>query len=193
MLAVILLPTAILLSLRLLYYLFVPPRDREPLDEPARRLQYRLQSAGFILLAGGLLASAWVYRQAAPESLDNTGVVSYEIGNGYTIAFHAADSKKYARDLERIGGKLGVFFTEVGTDVTEAFHGRALAYVLFALSLASCVGCLATARAVNYYRDDAAGGQEVPSVPDNPSPTPPSRTVRWTLKLMRRSRTIRTR
>jgi len=145
------------------------------------------------LLAVGLVASAWVYRQADPAAIDNSGVVLYETGNGYAIPFHAADSKKYTRDLERIGGKLGRFFTEVGTDVEEAFHGRALAYLLFGLSLASSVSCVAAARALNYYRDDAAGGQGGSLAPDDPLPTPPSRTVRWTLKLMRRSRMIRTR
>jgi hypothetical protein len=194
MISVLLLPAAILLSLRLLHYIFVPPRQQEFLDEHVMRLQHRLRSGGLILLAVGVLASIWIYRDADPAALETRGVISYEIGDGYLIPMHAADSKRYSRELEKIGGKLGMFFTDVGVNLDSAFHGRNLAYLLFALSLASCLGCLAGARAVTvtYSDGESDGGRGNQPVTPDRDPTPPSRTVRWTLKSIRRSRPVRT-
>ena len=193
MISVLLLPAAILLSLKLLHYIFVPPRHPELLDEHVMVLQYRLRSGGLMLLAAGMIASIWIYRGADPAAIETRGVISYEMGDGYLIPMHAADSKRYSRELEKIGGKLGMFFTDVGANLDSAFHGRNLAYVLFACSLASCLGCLAGARAVTVtdYDGDADGGRgNQPGSPDQ-GPTPPSRTVRWTLKRTRRSRPVR--
>jgi len=186
MLAVLLLPAAILLSLRLLHYIFVPPRDRLELGEHALRLQHQLRSSGLILLAAGVIASIWIYRDADPNALDTTNVISYEMGPGYTIPIHAADSKKYSRELEKIGGKLG-------NNISASFHGRSLAYLLFAFSLASCLGCLAGARAVTvtHYDGESDGGRGDQPVSPDPAPPPPSRAVRWTLKFTRRARRAR--
>jgi hypothetical protein len=193
MISVLLLPAAILLSLRLLHYIFISPRQQEQIDEHLMVLQYRLRSVGLILLGAGVLASIWIYRDADPAAIETSGIISYEVGDGYLIPIHAADSKRYSRELEKIGGKLGMFFTDVGANLDAAFHGRNLAYVLFALSLASCLGCLAGARAVTvtYSDGDSDGGRGGQPVSPDPCPTTPSRTVRWTLKLMRRSRPVR--
>ncbi len=193
MISVLLLPAAILLSLKLLHYIFVPPRQEEQLEEHVMLLQFRLRSVGLALLAVGLMASVWIYRDADPAAFESRGIISYEIGDGYIIPMHAADSKRYSRELEKIGGKLGMFFTDVGANLDAAFHGRNLAYVLFALSLASCLGCLAGARAVTvtYYDGDSDGGRgNQPAAPDR-GPAPPSRTVRWTLRPNRRARPVR--
>ena len=192
MISVLLLPAAILLSLRLLHYIFVPPRHEQHLDEHVMRLQQRLRSGGLILLAAGVLTSVWIYRHADPAEYENRGIISYEVGDGYIIPMHAADSKRYSRELEKIGGKLGMFFTDVGADLDSAFHGRNLAYVLFGLSLASCLGCLAGARAVTVTQfggDSDGGSGDQPLAPDS-DPTPPRRTVRWTFRLTRRSRAV---
>jgi hypothetical protein len=193
MISVLLLPAAILLSLRLLHYIFVPPRQQEQMDEHVMLLQHRLRSGGLILLAAGAMASIWIYRGADPAANETRGVISYEVGDGYLIPIHAADSKRYSRELEKIGGKLGMFFTDVGSNLDAAFHGRNLAYVLFALSLASCLGCLAGARAVTvtHFDGDSDSGRGSQPVSPDPRPIAPSRTVRWTLKLMRRSRPVR--
>ena len=88
----------------------------------------RLRTSGFILLAAGLLAAVVIFCLVRPpEELDALSL--------------DAQSKRDTRELELMGGKSYILFTDINEWVASLFHGRRLAYTVGVLSVAGILGC----------------------------------------------------
>jgi hypothetical protein len=102
------------------------------------------------MLAAGLLAAALAFAVAAPD--DGSEAVAYEIVDGKSYPVMLADSKRYNRDLERIGGKSAVLGVEFMDWFRGLWHGRRLAYTLASLSAGGFLVCFYLAHRLDYPR-----------------------------------------
>ena len=121
--------------------------------EAGTPLRARLDRIAFAILAVGLIAAVVVYFAAAPD--DAGPAAGYEInaaGNSYAVG--AADSKRYERGMEQMGGKANVLAAQFGDWLGTLWHGRRLAYTLAVVSVSSYLAL--------YFLDFAPAPQSSP-------------------------------
>lgn len=112
-----------------------------PIDLKSRR--FRLNLAGALVLALGVLAATWIYFHAAEDDGD---VIGYVVVNGESYPLRASDSKRYRADLERFGGKAAVFADDLNRWVQSLFQGRRLAFTIAVSAIAVSAVCFRVAR-----------------------------------------------
>jgi hypothetical protein len=91
--------------------------------------QVRLYVAGYVVLIAGTLGSAWAYRAAVVDEMQDA------------LAAQARNTKDYQGQMEYIGGKANVLGSEMTSWVAGLFHGRHLAYTLAVLTLVAASLC----------------------------------------------------
>ena len=130
----------------MIWFIFFSPRDEQNYSKRDAVLHRRLRLIGIGVLTTGLLAAALVYwnRRAAPEEARD--IVGYEVGPGYSYPIKAANSRRYNDQLERVGGKAGVFAVEVTAWYDDRWRGKNLAPTLAVLAVVGFLGCFYLAR-----------------------------------------------
>ncbi len=107
------------------------------------QLKARLNFAALVVLALGLAGALLAYvlvDDAPPE----TG--AYVIVDGLKYPIDATATKRYVRDLERMGGKATVVFDEFGRWFMGLWQGRQLALTLACLGTVGSLALLGFAR-----------------------------------------------
>ncbi len=115
--------------------------------------QVRLYVAGYVVLVAGTLGSAWAYRAAVVDEMQDA------------LAAQARNTKDYQGQMEYIGGKANVLGSELTSWVVGLFHGRHLAYTLAVLTLVAASLCFYVAFALP---DLPPLGDEGPRGPGRP-------------------------
>jgi hypothetical protein len=91
--------------------------------------QVRLYVAGYVILIAGTLGSAWAYRAAVVDEMQDA------------LTAQARNTKDYQGQMEYMGGKANVLGSEMTSWVVGLFHGRQLAYTLAVLTLVAASLC----------------------------------------------------
>jgi len=107
------------------------------------QLKRRLRASALAILAIGLACALLVYLVADEAPPDAVGYVMVE-GTAYPIAPN--QSKRYNRDLERIGGKSAVIFDELDRWFSARWRGKELAVTLAWLSAIAALALFLFAR-----------------------------------------------
>jgi hypothetical protein len=101
---------------------------RQDRSEKDTTLQRRFRLIGILILVAGLLAAALIARRAAP-------------GDENAEAILSGNAKRYAYEMERIGGQSNVLAAEIRDWFSSLWHGRRLAYTLAFLSVGGGLAC----------------------------------------------------
>jgi len=103
----------------------------------------RLNLAGTLILAVGLVIAAIIYVTAADD-------------RGAALSKELADTNRYAYEIERIGGKAAVLAAKFSLWLGSLWHGKQLASTIAFLSSIIALGCFSIARLLSddLPRDD---------------------------------------
>jgi hypothetical protein len=115
--------------------------------------QVRLYVAGYLILIAGTIGSAWVYRVAVVDEMQDA------------LAAQARNTKDYQGQMEYIGGKANVLGSEMTSWFVGLWHGRNLAYTLAVLTLAAALLCFYIAFALPDLPPFGEGTQGKPGGP----------------------------
>jgi hypothetical protein len=124
------------------------------------RGQVRLYAAGWVVLAAGLIGALWSYVAAVEPAPDAIG---YDVTGGGAYAIRPEDSKRYAYDMERFGGKASILAVEIRGALAHLWQGRRRAFTVAILALLTAMGC--------FFLADAL--PEMPRFDFDLSPSPP--------------------
>jgi hypothetical protein len=91
--------------------------------------QVRLYVAGYVVLIGGTIASAWAYRVAVVDEMSDS------------LIAQARNTKDYQGQMEYIGGNANVLGSEITGWFVGLWHGRNLAYTLAVLTIIAALLC----------------------------------------------------
>lgn len=110
------------------------------LEEFERLLPARLRLASLVIFIAGLLAAAAVFLSTTDNPAEREGYETVVVdGTLYTVP--TPWTKDYLRALERFGGGASVMADRFDRWFSGLWHGRALAYTIFWLTLLVS-GCL---------------------------------------------------
>ena len=105
----------------------------DKMPERASRRQIRLYMLAVIILLVGLGSSIEIYVTAG-EPADNSMVYEYE------------HSKRFRHEMEAVGGKANMLFSELASEAEALFEGRNLAYTVAFGTLVISIGLFCIAR-----------------------------------------------
>jgi hypothetical protein len=139
MIAILCLPVLLLVVGRVAFLAF--GAHVEPPERPSRLawMGAACRISGSALLAGGIIASAFVYTHTEPGPGDNDDVIGYEISADGARPLLASQSRARHAQLEASGGNYDVLTDEVVRWLARRWHGRNLATTLLVLSVGGFV------------------------------------------------------
>ena len=143
MVGILLLPIVLLVVLQVVMVLSRPKRPVEGRTENHRRVVRRLNVAGIVVLAAGLVASATVFVLAEPDPAADPAL------QADTLSMSHKTSKKVEMQMEQQGGKASVEMSNFIEWLLTFFHGRALAGTIGVLSLLLSVGLFLVAKGLH--------------------------------------------
>jgi len=108
-------------------------------------LKRRLRISCLIILVAGLCAGTLIY-QLAEEVPDAS--LGYTVVNGTLYPLSTSDSKKYRRDLQRLGGKAALVFDDFYVWMTQLWEGKRLGITIGWISVLVSLGVYLFARAL---------------------------------------------
>ena len=98
-------------------------------------LKKKLYAACAFVLAAGLACAGWIYT-TADDGPDLSGAYQIVIVDGVPRAVAPNESKAYARELQRFGGKMALVIDDVNRWWSGLWHGKALALTVASLTVA---------------------------------------------------------
>jgi len=100
-------------------------------------LKQRLHFSALVILLAGLCGALLIYLFAVDVPDDSLG---YVIVNGTVYPLATADSKKYRREVERLGGKAALAFDDFGRWFGGLWRGKTLAGTVVWISILLSLG-----------------------------------------------------
>jgi hypothetical protein len=125
-------------------------------------LKQRLRVICLVILAAGLCGAMLIYLLADDIPDDSLG---YVIVNGTVYPLATRDSKKYRREVERLGGKAALAFDDFNRWFTQLWQGKTLAKTVAWISILLSLGIYLFANAL---QPDARSDSQEVREPDKP-------------------------
>src|ERR1019366_3494553 len=118
--------------------------------------------SAFILVAG-LTGAALVYKKAVDH--ETKDAIGFEFVGGRAYAIMPEDTKRYAYDLERFGGKFAVLADKLDRWFAGLWRGKNLAYVLALFSIGISFICFEVGRKLPFQADcDRLGNHDMKNI-----------------------------